>query len=174
MNFYPSHSHLLRQQRLYMFATPRGMRPIRRGKRKLRRWSMLNTQAYGKMSLPPLTFTGHKNGPFWDHETVARACSRFITHLFTCPVHPPPGIHSRLRLPRFIACVLHRAKQHPSVTFAALILLRRLRHRLLNIATDSGRRLFTSAFMTASKTVCNDPYLNKPWAAIAQGTPMAV
>jgi len=107
--------------------------------------------------------------PFYGHESVARICSRFITHLFACPEYPPAATHSQAKLPHFIAYALHRTKLHPSVTYAALVLLQRLKARFPTAKGSSGHRLFISAFMIASKVICDDTYSNKSWGIVAQG-----
>ncbi|TEB16910.1 cyclin-like protein, partial [Coprinellus micaceus] len=110
-----------------------------------------------------------KQDPFYGHEVIARMCARFITHLFACPEYPPATTHSQAKLPHFIAYALHRTKLHPSVTFAALILLQRLKARFPTARGSSGHRLFISAFMIASKVICDDTYSNKSWGIVAQG-----
>lgn len=96
-------------------------------------------------------------------------CARFITHLFACPEYPPATTHSQAKLPHFIAYALHRTKLHASVTFASLILLQRLKARFPTARGSSGHRLFISAFMIASKVICDDTYSNKSWGIVAQG-----
>lgn len=95
--------------------------------------------------------------------------ARFITHLFACPELPPAATHSHARLPYFIAYALHRTKLHPCVTIAALVLLQRLKARFPTARGSSGHRLFISAFMIASKVICDDTYSNKSWSIVAQG-----
>ncbi|KAL1745051.1 hypothetical protein HDZ31DRAFT_12210, partial [Schizophyllum fasciatum] len=118
--------------------------------------------------------------PFYGHEPVARLCARFIHHLFQCPELPtvtadpsqPASAASRTpqaKLPQFIAYALHRTKLHQSVTFAALVLLQRLKARFPTARGSSGHRLFISAFMIASKVMCDDTYSNKSWSVVAQG-----
>jgi len=107
--------------------------------------------------------------PFYGHEDTARLSARFITHLFTCPELPPASTHSQSRLPFFIAYALHRTKLHQSVTYAALVLLQRLKARFPTARGSSGHRLFISAFMIASKVICDDTYSNKSWSIVAQG-----
>ena len=112
--------------------------------------------------------------PFYGHEKTARICARFITHLFTCPENPPSSgtsvspIHGKL--PFFIAYALHRTKLHSAVTSAALVLLQRLKARFPTARGSSGHRLFISAFMIASKVICDDTYSNKSWTVVAQAT----
>jgi hypothetical protein len=100
---------------------------------------------------------------------MARLCARFITHLFACPEYPPTSTHSQAKLPHFIAYAFHRTKLHESVTFAALVLLQRLKARFPTARGSSGHRLFISAFMIASKVICDDTYSNKSWSIVAQG-----
>jgi hypothetical protein len=64
--------------------------------------------------------------------------------------------------------VLHRTKLHSSVTFAALVLFQCLKARFLTARGSSGHFLFVSAFMLASKVICDDTYSNKLWSIVAQ------
>ena len=100
---------------------------------------------------------------------MSKLCGRFITHLFACPEYPPSSSNSQVKLPHFIAYALHRTKLHTSVTFAALVLLQRLKARFPTARGSSGHRLFVSAFMLASKVICDDTYSNKSWSIVAQG-----
>ncbi|KAJ3528730.1 hypothetical protein NMY22_g9286 [Coprinellus aureogranulatus] len=106
--------------------------------------------------------------PFYGQESLARLCARFITHLFACPEYPPAATHRRTKLHHFIAHALYRAKVHTAVTFATLILLQRLKAHFPTACGSSGHRLFISAFMIASKVMCDDTYSNKSWCAVAQ------
>ena len=117
----------------------------------------------------PILLQQPKPDPFYGHESTARLCARFITNLFACPEYPPSSTHAQAKLPVFIAYALHRTKLHPSVTFAALVLLQRLRARFPTARGSSGHRLFISAFMIASKVICDDTYSNKSWSIVAQG-----
>jgi hypothetical protein len=117
-------------------------------------------------SVPPQS---HVKDPFYGYEYLARLCARFITHLFACPEYPPTATHSQAKLPNFIAYAFHRTKLHESVTFAALVLLQRLKARFPTARGSSGHRLFISAFMIASKVICDDTYSNKSWSIVAQG-----
>lgn len=120
-------------------------------------------------STPPQSQSHSKPDPYYGHEPMARLCARFITHLFACPEYPPSITHSQAKLPIFIAYALHRTKLHPSVTFASLVLLQRLKARFPTARGSSGHRLFISAFMIASKVICDDTYSNKSWSIVAQG-----
>lgn len=111
--------------------------------------------------------------PYYGHEEAAKVCTHFVTHLFACPEQPPvsstnPGSNSPA-LPLFIAYALHRTRLHHSVTFAALYLLLRLKSRFPAARGSSGHRLFISAFMLASKVICDDTYSNKSWSIVGQG-----
>ncbi|TFK23173.1 hypothetical protein FA15DRAFT_621339 [Coprinopsis marcescibilis] len=117
----------------------------------------------------PATTAVSRPDPFYSHEPMARMCARFITHLFACPEYPPAATHSQAKLPHFIAYALHRTKLHTSVSFAALVLLQRLKARFPTARGSSGHRLFISAFMIASKVICDDTYSNKSWGIVAQG-----
>ena len=93
--------------------------------------------------------------PLPSHENTAKLCSRFVTHLFACPEYPPTSSGSNTKLPYFIAYALHRKRLHSRVTFAALVLLQRLKAKFPTARGSSGHRLFISAFMIASKVICD-------------------
>lgn len=111
--------------------------------------------------------------PFYGHEETAKLCAKFVTHLFACPELPPLSTsHPPAPSPplaNFIAYALHRTRLHSSVTFAALYLLQRLKARFPAARGSSGHRLFISAFMIASKVICDDTYSNKSWSIVGQG-----
>ncbi|KAF8070746.1 hypothetical protein FPV67DRAFT_1041364 [Lyophyllum atratum] len=98
----------------------------------------------------PQALGAHRSDPFYGHENIAQLSGRFITHLFDCPDLPPGSSSAKppSPLPNFIAYGLHRTKLHPG---------------------SSGHRLFISAFMIASKVICDDTYSNKSWGIVAQG-----
>jgi len=108
--------------------------------------------------------------PYYGH--TAKLCSRFVSHLFTCPeIPPPPAPPSTTQTPwleHFIAYALHRTWLHTSVTFAVLYLLQRLKARFPAVKGSSGHRLFISAFMLTSKIICDDTS-NKSWCIVGQG-----
>ena len=110
---------------------------------------------------------------YYGHRETAELCQRFIRALFACPDRPPPSTTSRSSptppLAQFIAYALHRTRLHTSVTFTALFLLSRLKSRFPAARGSSGHRLFLSAFMIASKIVCDDTYSNKSWTVVGQG-----
>ncbi|TEB25649.1 hypothetical protein FA13DRAFT_1608212, partial [Coprinellus micaceus] len=108
-------------------------------------------------------------GPFYGHETKARVCARFLTHLFACPAYPVPGTSPRVELSHFIAYALHRTKLHPSVTFAALMLLQRLKARVPGNNPLSGHRLFISALIIAAKVIYDVTYSNRSWGIVTRG-----
>ncbi|KAH6891668.1 hypothetical protein BKA70DRAFT_1119774, partial [Coprinopsis sp. MPI-PUGE-AT-0042] len=74
-------------------------------------------------------------------------------------------------LPHFVAYALHRTKLHPSVTFASLISLQRLRAHFPTAGGSSGHRLFISASMIASKVIRSDAYSNKSRGIVAHHIP---
>jgi hypothetical protein len=55
------------------------------------------------------------------------------------------------------------------MTFAALYLLQRLKTRFIAARGSYGHRLFISAFVIASKVICDDMYSNKSWCIVGQG-----
>ncbi|KAG1896062.1 uncharacterized protein F5891DRAFT_924383, partial [Suillus fuscotomentosus] len=87
-------------------------------------------------------------------------CMWFINHLFTCPEYSPSFSNSQVKLPHVIAYALHCTKLHASVTFATLILLQRLKEHFSTAWHSSGHcdHLFISAFMLASKVICDDTH----------------
>ncbi|KAB5592473.1 hypothetical protein CTheo_4064 [Ceratobasidium theobromae] len=108
---------------------------------------------------------------YYGHEDTAKMCARFITHLFSCPDVPPATSQSAVTptLAHFVAYALHRTRLHASVTFCALYLLSRLKNRFPAARGSSGHRLYISAFMIASKVICDDTYSNKSWCVVGQG-----
>ncbi|KAF8496733.1 hypothetical protein F5888DRAFT_361422 [Russula emetica] len=133
-----------------------------------------------KISRPSATTTAHipssgagGSDPYHGQELSAKLCARFVSHLFACPDAPPPPAPPSTtptpRLDHFIAYALHRTRLHSSVTFAALHLLQRLKARFPAAKGSSGHRLFISAFMLASKIICDDTYSNKSWCIVGQG-----
>jgi len=125
-------------------------------------------------AVPPTNAAASANLPrgadlFYGQEEIARLSARFITHLFACPELPPVATHQNARLPLFIAYALHRTKLNPCVSIAALVLLQRLKARFPTARGSSGHRLYISAFMIASKVICDDTYSNKSWGIVAQG-----
>ncbi|TDL13832.1 hypothetical protein BD410DRAFT_734809, partial [Rickenella mellea] len=117
--------------------------------------------------------------PYYGHKEVAKMCARFVGNIFTCPELPPPPPQTASNSvspppvaptpAHFIAYAFHRTRLHHSVTFTALALLQRLKTRFPATHGSSGHRLFLSAFMIASKVVCDDTYSNKSWAVVGQG-----
>jgi hypothetical protein len=109
--------------------------------------------------------------PYHGHERMAKLSGRFVAHLFACPdqASGAAGQPAPARLDHFIAYALHRTRLPESVNFAALFLLQRLKARFPAAKGSSGHRLFISAFMLASKIICDDTYSNKSWCIVAQG-----
>jgi hypothetical protein len=93
-----------------------------------------------------------------------------ITSLFQCPNIPTataPGAPTPT-LAHFVAYALHRTRLPSIVTFAALLLLQRLKVKFPAARGSSGHRLFISAFMISSKVICDDTYSNQSWGIVAQ------
>lgn len=57
---------------------------------------------------------------------------------------------------------------HPSVNFAALYLLQRLKVLSPAVKGLSGHHLLISVFTIASKIICDDNYSNKSWCIVGQ------
>lgn len=129
-------------------------------------------QATDKAATKPQSADG-----YYGHEQTAKMAAAFITSLFACPELPPPTTNLTSsgqpvpspKLAMFIAYALHRTRLASCVTFASLFLLQRLKNRFPAARGSSGHRLFISAFMIASKVVCDDTYSNKSWAVVGQG-----
>lgn len=97
-------------------------------------------------------------------------CADYISDCFGCPdvpVQMHPG-QPTPKLAHFIAYALHRTRLPSVVTFAALLLLQRLKTRYPYARGSSGHRLFISAFMLASKVICDDTYSNQSWCIVGQ------
>jgi hypothetical protein len=111
-----------------------------------------------------------RKDPYYGHEETARMSSRFIRATFQCPDLPPatnpPTIQPTLA--HFIAYALYRTRLPHFVTLVALVYLQRLKHRYPSAKGSSGHRLFISAFMIASKVVCDDTYSNQSWCIVGQ------
>ncbi|KAF5331853.1 hypothetical protein D9611_008877 [Ephemerocybe angulata] len=105
---------------------------------------------------------------FYGFESIARLCSRFLIHLFHCPVRHPTIRLKRATLPFFIAYVLYRTQLHSSTVYFALGLIHRLKARLPTIRGTSGHRLFIAAIMIAAKYMYDETYSNKSWAIVAR------
>ncbi|RXK35021.1 alternative cyclin Pcl12 [Tremella mesenterica] len=111
-----------------------------------------------------------RSDPYYGHEETAVMCARFIASLFQCPNIPAqtaPGAPTPT-LAHFVAYALHRTRLPSVVTFAALLLLQRLKTRFPAARGSSGHRLFISAFMISSKVICDDTYSNQSWGIVAQ------
>ncbi|WVR07051.1 hypothetical protein IAU60_004090 [Kwoniella sp. DSM 27419] len=124
-----------------------------------------SASASASSSRPP-----RSHDPFYGHEETALMAARFITNLFQCPNIPTataPGAPTPT-LAHFVAYALHRTRLPSIVTFAALLLLQRLKKRYPAARGSSGHRLFISAFMIASKVICDDTYSNQSWGIVAQ------
>ncbi|WVQ82381.1 hypothetical protein IAT38_004509 [Cryptococcus sp. DSM 104549] len=123
--------------------------------------------ASASSSRPPTRST---QDPFYGHEETAVMAARFITSLFQCPNIPTPTTPGAPTptLAHFVAYALHRTRLPSIVTSAALLLLQRLKKRYPGARGSSGHRLFISAFMIASKVICDDTYSNQSWGIVAQ------
>jgi hypothetical protein len=68
----------------------------------------------------------------------------------------------------FIGYAIHRTRLPEVVVFTALFLLARLKECFPAARGSSSHCLFISAFMIASKVVCEDTYSNKSWCIVGQ------
>jgi hypothetical protein len=71
-------------------------------------------------------------------------------------------------LAQFIAFALYRTCYPPSMAFAAVSLLERLKERVRPARGSSGHRLFITALMLISKFEYDDTFSNRSWAIVAQ------
>ncbi|WWC94186.1 hypothetical protein V866_001026 [Kwoniella sp. B9012] len=129
-----------------------------------------STPPSGKRKVTKPAGSRSSQDPFYGHEETAVMSARFITSLFQCPNIPAataPGAPTPT-LAHFVAYALHRTRLPSVVTFAALMLLSRLKQRYPAARGSSGHRLFISAFMIASKVICDDTYSNQSWSIVAQ------
>ncbi|WWC61878.1 uncharacterized protein I303_104463 [Kwoniella dejecticola CBS 10117] len=129
-----------------------------------------STPPSGKRKVTKPAVSRSSQDPFYGHEETAVMSARFITSLFQCPNIPAataPGAPTPT-LAHFVAYALHRTRLPSVVTFAALMLLSRLKQRYPAARGSSGHRLFISAFMIASKVICDDTYSNQSWSIVAQ------
>ncbi|KAJ6551472.1 hypothetical protein B0H19DRAFT_1211187 [Mycena capillaripes] len=108
----------------------------------------------------------HKVDPYYGYENIAKQSAEFIRHLFRCA---PDLDKSKGPLAHFIAYAFHRTKLHQAVAYSALVLLQRLKVRFPRARGTSGYRLFITAYMLASKVICDDTYSYKSWSIVAQG-----
>ncbi|KAF8257930.1 hypothetical protein EI94DRAFT_1626163 [Lactarius quietus] len=129
-----------------------------------------------------MSWVTSRSDPHHGHEPTAKlslyhVCGRFVSLLFACPDVPsptPPSTTPTPRLAHLIAYALHpyalhRTRLHSSITFAALYLLQRLKACFPAAGGSSGHQLFISAFMLASKIICDNTYSNKSWCIVGQG-----
>ena len=81
--------------------------------------------------------------PFTDPSTS------YVSVLALSPIYllvPNTPTHSQAKLPVFIAYVLHRTKLHPSVTFAALVLLQHLKAQFQTNCQGRVRSKYRESF----------------------------
>ena len=83
------------------------------------------------------TLTRHPAG----HCVTTRA--RYVNNLLHCPNQPPPT-STNTAPPPLAQFIANRTRLTPSVTFAALYLLQRLKTRFIAARGSSGHRLFIS------------------------------
>jgi hypothetical protein len=93
-------------------------------------------------------------------------CCTSVANVTTLPRLTLPGY--KLAWIHYLRSTLHVASPHPSVTFAALYPLQRLKAHFLAAKGSSGHRLFISAFMLALKIICDDTYSNTSWCIVGQ------
>jgi hypothetical protein len=90
------------------------------------------------------------SNPYHGHEPTAKLCA-CSCHTFTClDVPPPPAPSFTIQTPRldhFIAYTLHHMWLHPSVIFATLYLLQRLKAHFPVARGSLGHRLFVGQGM---------------------------
>lgn len=115
---------------------------------------------FPSMIPPQLSFS---EAPYYEYESASRLCARFIRNLFKCTSEP---MHKSLS--QFIAYSLYRSKLQPQVTYAALLLLHRLKTHYPKANGESGRQLFISAMIIAAKVLNDTTFANTAWVTISQ------
>ncbi|KAI0310048.1 hypothetical protein OF83DRAFT_1030283, partial [Amylostereum chailletii] len=119
--------------------------------------------------------------PCYGQGQVANA--HFISHLFAYPELSPAGSattavpSTRSTPPSPTPCTLAEhgfispspSLPSTSVTFTTLYHLQRLKAHFPAAKSSSGHRIFISAFMVASKIICDDTHSNKSRRIAAQG-----
>lgn len=118
-----------------------------------------------------------RDDKFYGHRVIAEVAERMLMTFFSCS-HDSMAATADARsvsssnvprLAHFVAYALYRTRLPMIVTYYALLLLKRLKTRYPVARGSSGHRLFISAFMLASKMVCDDSYNNKSWTIVGQG-----
>lgn len=113
---------------------------------------------------------------YYGHRQVSEAIERMIMALFSCS-HDSMAATMDVqktskgtapRLSHFVAYALYRTRLPMAVVYFALLLLKRLKTQYPVARGSSGHRLFISAFMLASKMLCDDAYNNKSWVIVSQ------
>ncbi|KAF8990412.1 hypothetical protein BDQ17DRAFT_1255802 [Cyathus striatus] len=123
-------------------------------------------------SLPPLPRPTERD-PYFGNEHVARACSRYIAHIFECSenVSSTGNPQRYLALPLFISLAIHRAEMYDKTPIAALILLSRLKIKFppfIGNGPHPGQGLFLTALMMASKAMRTKLVDIQSWSTIGQ------
>ncbi|WFD32603.1 ABC-type xenobiotic transporter [Malassezia sp. CBS 17886] len=134
----------------------------------------LGADAITSPAAPAQSAAGDK---FYGHQLIAEVAERMMMSLFSCArdsMAATPDARSvsspdAPRLAHFVAYALYRTRLPMIVTYYAFVLLRRLKQRFPVARGSSGHRLFISAFMLATKMVCDDAYNNKSWTIVGQG-----
>ncbi|KAJ7093616.1 hypothetical protein C8R43DRAFT_908097, partial [Mycena crocata] len=106
--------------------------------------------------------------PFFGREYISVLCSWFITKTFGCRFDSRlEGDRPAPRLPYFVAYVLHHSDLEDIVLYAALVLLERLKVQFPDFRS-TGRRLFLSAYMVASKILCDASLSTASWRILTR------
>ena len=117
---------------------------------------------------------------YYGYEEISLICSRFICETFNCPagivvpessanLQPPSNGEITPSLAEFVAYAIHRTRLDEAVIYTALGILHRMKNYYPAASSSGGHRLFLTAFMIASKTICDDTFSNKSWVTVGQG-----
>ena len=113
---------------------------------------------------------------FYGHRMISEVIERYLMATFECSADSMAATQDARsvsspeapRLAHFVAYALYRTRLPMLITYYGLFLLKRLKIRYPVARGSSGHRLFFSAFMIASKMVCDDSYNNKSWVIVGQ------
>ncbi|EAU92037.2 alternative cyclin Pcl12 [Coprinopsis cinerea okayama7 len=98
---------------------------------------------------------------------LAFICARFLIHQFKSPMAMPRDSSTSKNLVKFISTLIRRAALEPSVPYAALLLLQRLKTRYPT-ARATGHFLYFAAFLVASKVLSDTDLTVRSWLYSAQ------
>ena len=108
--------------------------------------------------------------PSSNYDEMATTCVRIVTWLFPHPQSlklSSGGANHGYSLYHFFLHILRKTRTQTMVMITTLLLLLRFRRRRTHGFGYSRRRLFITALMIASKTLCDTTYSNRAWVIAA-------